>query len=49
MMRVPGSKGSLLGAKAQGADVRIVYSPLDALRVAADNPERPVVFFRRGL
>ena len=48
MMRVPGSKGSLLGAKAQGADVRIVYSPLDALRVAADNPERPVVFFAVG-
>ena len=48
MMRVPGSKGSLLGAKAQGANVRIVYSPLDALRVAADNPERPVVFFAVG-
>jgi hydrogenase expression/formation protein HypD len=48
MMRVPGSRGSLLGAKAQGADVRIVYSPLDALRVAADNPERPVVFFAVG-
>ena len=48
MMRVPGSHGSLLGAKAQGADVRIVYSPLDALRVAVDNPERPVVFFAVG-
>ena len=48
MMRVPGSNGSLLGAKAQGADVRIVYSPLDALRVAVDNPERPVVFFAVG-
>src|SRR5581483_3381725 len=34
MLRVPGSNGSLLDAKAQGADVRIVYSPLDALRVA---------------
>ena len=48
MMRVPGSNGSLLGAKAQGADVRIVYSPLDALRIAAENPERPVVFFAVG-
>ena len=48
MMRVPGSNGSLLGAKAQGADVRIVYSPLDALRVAADNPDRQVVFFAVG-
>jgi hydrogenase expression/formation protein HypD len=48
MMRVPGSTGSLLGAKAQGADVRIVYSPLDALRVAVDNPDRHVVFFAVG-
>ena len=48
MMRVPGSNGSLLGAKAQGADVRIVYSPLDALRVAADNPDNQVVFFAVG-
>jgi len=48
MMRVPGSEGSLLGAKAQGADVRIVYSPLDALRVAAENPDRQVVFFAVG-
>jgi hydrogenase expression/formation protein HypD len=48
MMRVPGSKGSLLAAKARGADVRIVYSPLDALQVAVDNPERQVVFFAVG-
>jgi hydrogenase expression/formation protein HypD len=48
MMRVPGSNGSLLGAKAQGADIRIVYSPLDALRIAAENPERQVVFFAVG-
>jgi hydrogenase expression/formation protein HypD len=48
MMRVPGSRGSLLGAKAQGADVRIVYSPLDALRIATENPEREVVFFAVG-
>jgi len=48
MMRVPGSKGSLLEAKARGADVRIVYSPLDALRLATENPGRPVVFFAVG-
>jgi len=48
MMRVPGSDGSLLGAKAQGADIRIVYSPLDALRIAADSPDRQVVFFAVG-
>ena len=45
MMRVPGGDGNLLEAKAQGADVRMVYSPLDALRVAEANPERQVVFF----
>ena len=38
MMRVPGSEGSFLDAKAQGADVRMVYSPLDALRIARDQP-----------
>ena len=38
MMRVPGSQGNLLKAKAEGADVRFVYSPLDALRIAVDNP-----------
>ena len=48
MMRVPGSNGSLLGAQAQGADIRGVYSPLDALRVAVDNPERHIVFFAVG-
>ena len=48
MMRVPGSKGSLLDAKANGADVRFVYSPLDALRVARENPDRQVVFFAVG-
>src|SRR3984893_2371451 len=48
MMRVPGSRGSLLDAKARGADVRFVYSPLDALRMAADNPDRQVVFFAVG-
>jgi hydrogenase expression/formation protein HypD len=47
-MRVPGSHGSLLQAKADGADVRMVYSPLDALEVARRNPEREVVFFALG-
>lgn len=48
MMRVPGSHGSLLDAKARGADVRFVYSPLDALKVALDNPDKQVVFFAIG-
>lgn len=48
MMRVPGSKGSLLDARADGADVRFVYSPLDALKIAQQNPDRQVVFFAIG-
>ena len=48
MMRVPGSNGSLLDAKARGADFRMVYSPLDALRIARENPDREVVFFAIG-
>src|SRR4029077_20605454 len=48
MMRVPGSRGSLLEAKARGADVRFVYSPLDALRIAAETPDKHVVFFAVG-
>ena len=48
MMRVPGGDGSLLDAKAQGADVRFVYSPLDALKIARENPERQVVFYAIG-
>jgi hydrogenase expression/formation protein HypD len=48
MMRVPGSNGSLLQAKAAGADIRMVYSPLDALRIAKQNPDREVVFFAIG-
>ena len=47
-MRVPGSKGSLIEAKARGADVRMVYSPLDALELARRHPEREVVFFALG-
>ena len=48
MMRVPGSNGSLLDAKARGADVRFVYSPLDALKLAQKRPEKQVVFFALG-
>lgn len=48
MMRVPGSEDSLLDAKAEGADIRFVYSPLDALAVARKNPDREVVFFAIG-
>ena len=48
MMRVPGSKGNLIEAKARGADVRFVYSPLDALKVAIDNPDKHIVFFAVG-
>ncbi len=47
-MRVPGSKTSLLDAKASGADVRMVYSPLDALKIAKKNPEKHVVFLGLG-
>ena len=48
MMRVPATSGSLLDAKARGADVRMVYSPLDALKIARENPGREVVFFAIG-
>jgi hydrogenase expression/formation protein HypD len=48
MLRVPGSTGTPLELKAQGADIRMVYSPLDALRLAQDNPEKHVCFFAIG-
>src|SRR5689334_12243915 len=48
MMRVPGSRGMLLDAKAAGADVRMVYSPLDALRIAREHPDREVIFYAIG-
>ena len=48
MTRVPGSSSSLLKEQAAGRDVRIVYSPLDALRIAQDNPDRQVVFVGVG-
>ncbi|WP_299629211.1 hydrogenase formation protein HypD [uncultured Tateyamaria sp.] len=47
-MRVPGSRKSLMQAKADGADIRMVYSPLDALELARRNPDREVVFFGLG-
>ncbi len=48
MLRVPGSGKDLLAVKAQGGDVRIVYSPMDALKTATKNPDREVVFFAVG-
>jgi|ERR1043166_2183494 hydrogenase expression/formation protein HypD len=48
MLRVPGSRGDLLSLKAKGSDIRVVYSPLDALRLATQNPDRQVVFFAIG-
>lgn len=48
MLRVPGSAGDLLSARARGGDVRVVYSPLDAVRLAASLPERRVVFLAVG-
>lgn len=48
MIRVPGSGISLLEAKARGADVRILYSPLEAVKIAKENPGREVVFFAVG-
>jgi hydrogenase expression/formation protein HypD len=48
MLRVPGASQDLLSVKAEGGDVRIVYSPLDALDIAKENPEKKVVFFAVG-
>lgn len=48
MLRVPGSKKNLLEARAAGADIRILYSPLEALKLARDNPNKEVVFFAVG-
>jgi hydrogenase expression/formation protein HypD len=48
MLRVPGSTTDLFGVKSGGADVRIVYSPLDAVRIAQQEPDREVVFFAVG-
>lgn len=48
MLRVPGSQGDLFSVRANGGDVRVVYSPLDAVRLAQENPNRDVVFFAIG-
>jgi hydrogenase expression/formation protein HypD len=48
MLRVPGTQKDLLSVKADGGDVRIVYSPMDALKIAESNPNREVVFFAVG-
>jgi hydrogenase expression/formation protein HypD len=48
MLRVPGKSQDLLSIKARGSDIRIVYSPMDALKIATDNPARQVVFFAVG-
>jgi hydrogenase expression/formation protein HypD len=48
MIKVPGSKGSLQDARARGGDVRYVYSPLDTLKIAQENPEKKVIFFAIG-
>jgi len=48
MLRVPGTQADLLSVKARGGDVRIVYSPLDAVKLARENPAREVVFFAVG-
>ena len=48
MLRVPGSGQDLFRVKSEGGDVRVVYSPLDALKLARENPDRQVVFFGIG-
>ena len=48
MIKVPGSKGSLQKARSEGADVRFVYSPMDCLKIASENPDKTVVFFAIG-
>ena len=48
MLRVPGSTDDLTSVRSRGGDIRVVYSPLDAVNIAADNPDRQVVFFAIG-
>lgn len=48
MLRVPGSKKDLLSVKAEGGDIRILYSPIDSLKIAKENPDKEVVFFAVG-
>ncbi|MGE4472393.1 MAG: hydrogenase formation protein HypD, partial [Sulfuricurvum sp.] len=48
MIKVPGSNGSLQDARSKGSDVRFVYSPLDCLKIAQENPDKTVIFFAIG-
>ena len=48
MIRIPGSKSSLINVRASGADIRIIYSPLDAIKIAIDNPDKKIIFFAIG-
>lgn len=48
MIKVPGSNGNLQDARAKGADVRFVYSPLDCLKIASENPDKTIIFFAIG-
>ncbi len=48
MIKVPGSQGSLQDARANGADVRFVYSPMDCLKIAKENPQKTIIFFAIG-
>jgi len=48
MIKVPGSNGSLQGARAKGADVRFVYSPMECIKIAQENPDKTVIFFAIG-
>ena len=48
MMRVPGSRKDLIQVKSEGGDVRMIYSPLDTLKIATDNPKKEVIFFAIG-
>ena len=48
MLRVPGTEKDLLSVRAQGGDIRVVYSPLDAVKIAGENPDKQVVFFAVG-
>ena len=49
MIKVPGSKGSLQNARAKGADVRFVYSPMDVIKIAQENPTKKVISLLSGL
>ena len=48
MIKVPGSRGSLQNARAKGADIRFVYSPMDTVKIAQENPDKTIIFFAIG-